>query len=380
MERIYLDYSATTPLKKEVLDEMTPYFTEYFGNANSLHSFGREAVRALDDARDKIAFLIGAKPNEIYFTSGGTEADNWAIIGAVKANADKGKHFIVSPIEHPAVISSAKRLADDGFDLSFMQVGADGIVDVNFFKSQLKKDTSLVCCMMANNEIGTIQPIDKIVSLAKDNGSLVFTDAVQAIGSLDIGVKKLGVDMLSFSAHKFYGPKGIGCLYVKNGVKIAPLVSGGHQERAKRGGTSNVALAVGMAKALEIAVKNKQKSNQSILLARDAFIDRVKNGLDNAVLNGSLQNRLVNNAHFTFKGVSGEALLYNLDLKGVCASNGSACSSGTVEPSPVLKAIGLSDSDAKSSVRFSFGEEVSVTDAIKAGDIVVNAVKFLLDK
>jgi cysteine desulfurase len=380
MERIYLDYSATTPLKKEVLTEMTPYFTECFGNANSLHSFGREAVSALDDARDKIAFLIGAKPNEIYFTSGGTEADNWAIIGGVKANADKGKHFIVSPIEHPAVISSAKRLANDGYDLSFMKVGADGIVDVNDLKLKLKKDTSLVCCMLANNEIGTIQPIDKIVSLAKDNGSLVFTDAVQAIGSMDIDVKKLGVDMLSFSAHKFYGPKGIGCLYVKNGVKITPLVSGGHQERAKRGGTSNVALAVGMAKALELAVKNKQQSNKLILSARDAFIDKVKSGLDNAVLNGSLDNRLVNNAHFTFKGVSGEALLYNLDLKGVCASNGSACSSGTVEPSPVLKAIGLSDSDAKSSVRFTFGEEVSLQSAIKAGEIVVDAVKFLLNK
>jgi cysteine desulfurase len=203
---------------------------------------------------------------------------------------------------------------------------------------------------------------------------------VQAIGSIDIDVKKLGVDMLSFSAHKFYGPKGIGCLYVKNGVKITPLVSGGHQERAKRGGTSNVALAVGMAKALELAVKNKQQSNKLILSARDAFIDKVKSGLDNAVLNGSLDNRLVNNAHFTFKGVSGEALLYNLDLKGVCASNGSACSSGTVEPSPVLKAIGLSDSDAKSSVRFTFGEEVSLQSAIKAGEIVVDAVKFLLNK
>lgn len=380
MKRIYLDYSATTPLKQEVLEAMSPYFTDVFGNANSLHAFGRDAVRALDDARDKIAYLIGAKPNEIYFTSGGTEADNWAVYGGVTANKDKGMHFMVSPIEHPAVISTANRLKENGYDLSYLGVNSDGIIDTDLLKNQLKKDTTLVACMFANNEVGTIQPIDKVVEICKNNNTLVFTDAVQAVGSIDIDVKKLGVDMLSFSAHKFYGPKGIGCLYIKNGVKVSPIISGGHQERAKRGGTSNVVLAVGMAKALELAKQNMVKANGNIKRVRDVFVKTVLQGLDNAYLNGSVEFRLVNNAHFTFKGVSGEALLYNLDLKGVCASNGSACSSGTVEPSHVLKAIGLSDSDAKSSVRFTFGEEVSESDAIDAAKAVISSVNFLLDR
>lgn len=380
MKRIYLDYSATTPLKQEVLEAMSPYFTDVFGNANSLHAFGRDAVRALDDARDKIAYLIGAKPNEIYFTSGGTEADNWAVYGGVTANKDKGMHFMVSPIEHPAVISTANRLKENGYDLSYLGVNSDGIIDTDLLKNQLKKDTTLVACMFANNEVGTIQPIDKVVEICKNNNTLVFTDAVQAVGSIDIDVKKLGVDMLSFSAHKFYGPKGIGCLYIKNGVKVSPIISGGHQERAKRGGTSNVVLAVGMAKALELAKQNILKANGNIKRVRDVFVKIVLQGLDNAYLNGSVEFRLVNNAHFTFKGVSGEALLYNLDLKGVCASNGSACSSGTVEPSHVLKAIGLSDSDAKSSVRFTFGEEVSESDAIDAAKAVISSVNFLLDR
>ncbi|MBO5285266.1 MAG: cysteine desulfurase [Clostridia bacterium] len=380
MKRIYLDYSATTPLKQEVLEAMSPYFTDVFGNANSLHAFGRDAVRALDDARDKIAYLIGAKPNEIYFTSGGTEADNWAVYGGVTANKDKGMHFMVSPIEHPAVISTANRLKENGYDLSYLGVNSDGIIDTDLLKNQLKKDTTLVACMFANNEVGTIQPIDKVVEICKNNNTLVFTDAVQAVGSIDIDVKKLGVDMLSFSAHKFYGPKGIGCLYIKNGVKVSPIISGGHQERAKRGGTSNVVLAVGMAKALELAKQNMARANGNIKRVRDVFVKTVLQGLDNAYLNGSVEFRLVNNAHFTFKGVSGEALLYNLDLKGVCASNGSACSSGTVEPSHVLKAIGLSDSDAKSSVRFTFGEEVSESDAIDAAKAVISSVNFLLGR
>lgn len=355
MKEIYLDNSATTPLSEEVLAAMTPYLTGNFGNPDSLHSYGRSAVKAVDEARDLIAECLHAKSNEIYFTSGATESDNWALKGTLAASK-KGKHALVSSIEHPALIKPANYLKTRGYDIDFIPAAKSGIIDVDFLKRSVRGDTVIVCCMTANNEIGTIQPVDEVVKAAKSVGAYTMTDAVQAVGALDISVDKTGVDMLSLSAHKFYGPKGVGLLYVKTGVKIDPLVEGGEQERKKRGGTTNVAGVVGMSVALKRAIDDRETNSAKILALRERFVDEVLSGISGVKLNGDREKRLPLNADFSFEGVNGEALLYNLDLAGIAASNGSACSSGTVEPSHVLSAIGLSAKEASSSVRFTFGK------------------------
>lgn len=355
MKEIYLDNSATTPLSEEVLAAMTPYLTGNFGNPDSLHSYGRSAVKAVDEARDLIAECLHAKSNEIYFTSGATESDNWALKGTLAASK-KGKHALVSSIEHPALIKPANYLKTRGYDIDFIPADKRGIIDVGFLKRSVRGDTVIVCCMTANNEIGTIQPVDEVVKAAKSVGAYAMTDAVQAVGALDISVDKTGVDMLSLSAHKFYGPKGVGLLYVKTGVKIDPLVEGGEQERKKRGGTTNVAGVVGMSVALKRAIDDRETNSAKILALRERFVDEVLSGISGVKLNGDREKRLPLNADFSFEGVNGEALLYNLDLAGIAASNGSACSSGTVEPSHVLSAIGLSAKEASSSVRFTFGK------------------------
>ncbi|HCY51723.1 MAG TPA: cysteine desulfurase NifS [Clostridiales bacterium] len=355
MKEIYLDNSATTPLSEEVLAAMTPYLTGNFGNPDSLHSYGRSAVKAVDEARDLIAECLHAKSNEIYFTSGATESDNWALKGTLAASK-KGKHALVSSIEHPALIKPANYLKTRGYDIDFIPADKSGIIDVDFLKRSVRGDTVIVCCMTANNEIGTIQPVDEVVKAAKSVGAYAMTDAVQAVGALDISVDKTGVDMLSLSAHKFYGPKGVGLLYVKTGVKIDPLVEGGEQERKKRGGTTNVAGVVGMSVALKRAIDDREVNSAKILALRERFVDEVLFGISGVKLNGDREKRLPLNADFSFEGVNGEALLYNLDLAGIAASNGSACSSGTVEPSHVLSAIGLSAKEASSSVRFTFGK------------------------
>ena len=355
MKEIYLDNSATTPLSEEVLAAMTPYLTGNFGNPDSLHSYGRSAVKAVDEARDLIAECMHAKSNEIYFTSGATESDNWALKGTLAASK-KGKHALVSSIEHPALIKPANYLKTRGYDIDFIPADKSGIIDVDFLKRSVRGDTVIVCCMTANNEIGTIQPVDEVVKAAKSVGAYAMTDAVQAVGALDISVDKTGVDMLSLSAHKFYGPKGVGLLYVKTGVKIDPLVEGGEQERKKRGGTTNVAGVVGMSVALKRAIDDRETNSAKILALRERFVDEVLSGISGVKLNGDREKRLPLNADFSFEGVNGEALLYNLDLAGIAASNGSACSSGTVEPSHVLSAIGLSAKEASSSVRFTFGK------------------------
>ena len=355
MKEIYLDNSATTPLSEEVLAAMTPYLTGNFGNPDSLHSYGRSAVKAVDEARDLIAECLHAKSNEIYFTSGATESDNWALKGTLAASK-KGKHALVSSIEHPALIKPANYLKTRGYDIDFIPADKSGIIDVDFLKRSVRGDTVIVCCMTANNEIGTIQPVDEVVKAAKSVGAYAMTDAVQAVGALDISVDKTGVDMLSLSAHKFYGPKGVGLLYVKTGVKIDPLVEGGEQERKKRGGTTNVAGVVGMSVALKRAIDDREINSAKILALRERFVDEVLFGISGVKLNGDREKRLPLNADFSFEGVNGEALLYNLDLAGIAASNGSACSSGTVEPSHVLSAIGLSAKEASSSVRFTFGK------------------------
>lgn len=355
MKEIYLDNSATTPLSEEVLAAMTPYLTGNFGNPDSLHSYGRSAVKAVDEARDLIAECLHAKSNEIYFTSGATESDNWALKGTLAASK-KGKHALVSSIEHPALIKPANYLKTRGYDIDFIPADKSGIIDVDFLKRSVRGDTIIVCCMTANNEIGTIQPVDEVVKAAKSVGAYAMTDAVQAVGALDISVDKTGVDMLSLSAHKFYGPKGVGLLYVKTGVKIDPLVEGGEQERKKRGGTTNVAGVVGMSVALKRAIDDRETNSAKILALRERFVDEVLSGISGVKLNGDRDKRLPLNADFSFESVNGEALLYNLDLAGIAASNGSACSSGTVEPSHVLSAIGLSAKEASSSVRFTFGK------------------------
>ena len=362
MERIYLDHAATTKLDDEVLRKMLPYFTEIYGNANSQHGFGREAQKAVDEARDKIAELIGAKPSEIYFTSGGTEGDNWALRGICNALKDKGKHLIVSKIEHAAMLSTAKELEKDGFEFSYIGVDEEGFIDLDELEKSIRPDTIFIGCMYANNEIGTIEPIKEVVEIAHKHGVFCFTDAVQAMGALDINVKELGVDAMSFSAHKFNGPKGIGALYIKTGVKIGRLISGGHQERTKRGGTTNVPSVVGFAKALEITKTHLKENAEYVSSLRDRFINKVIAEIPFVKLNGpkDLTKRLPNNADFSFEYIEGESILFSLDLSGIAVSSGSACSSGSLDPSHVLLAIGVPEEVAHGSIRFTFGKENTV--------------------
>ena len=355
MEHIYFDHAATTPVDKQVLEKMLPYFTEKFGNPNSQHWFGRETVAAVDEARDTIAKLIGAKPSEIYFTSGGTESDNWALRGTAHAYKDRGRHLIVSAVEHPAMIATAKELIKEGYDVTFAEVDEYGKVDVEKLKKAVRSDTIFIGVMTANNEVGTIQPIAEISAFAKERGILFFTDAVQAAGALPIDVKSPAVDMLSFSGHKFYGPKGIGVLYIRTGVKLGRIITGGHQERSMRGGTTNVPLIVGMAEALRLAQEKCAENAAYVASLRDKFIARVSKEIPFVKLNGHPTDRLPANANFSFRYVEGESLLFSLDLAGIAVSSGSACSSGSLEPSHVLLAMGLPEGLAHGSIRFSFG-------------------------
>ena len=373
MKRIYLDHAATTQLDKRVFDKMTPYFLEVYGNANSQHGFGRDAQKAVDEARDTIASLIGAKPGEIYFTSGGTESDNWALRGAVKANKAKGNHVIVSKIEHAAMLSTCKELEKEGVEVSYIGVDGEGFIDLEELKREIRPTTVLISCMLANNEIGTVEPIEEIVKIAKEHGILVHTDAVQAMGAMDIDVKKLGVDMLSFSAHKFNGPKGVGALYIKNGIPMARLISGGHQERTRRGGTTNVPGVVGFAEALRLTKERLSADNRLIASLRDRFIKRVEEEIPYVKLNGArdMSKRLPSNADFSFEYIEGESILFSLDMDGIAVSSGSACSSGSLEPSHVLLAIGLSEEIAHGTIRFSFGKENTVEEV----DYVVDTLK-----
>ena len=370
---IYLDNASTTPLESEVLCAMTPYLTQYFGNANSVHAVGRRAVSGLDDARQTVADIIGANFNEVYFTSGGTESNNLAIRGAYFSRGDKNK-LIVSAIEHPAVMQTANELKNLGATIETVSPNQKGILSVGDYIDKGLDQTFLACMMTANNEIGTIQPVKEFANVCRENGALSFTDAVQAIGSIDINVKDLGVDMLSFSAHKFGGPKGVGVLYINSGVKITPQISGGHQERGKRGGTSNVDGAVGLATALKLARQNLDDKNKYLLELRNHFINGVVSSVKGVTVNGDVDLRLCGNASLTFSGIDGESLLYALDMKGVCASLGSACSSGTIEPSYVLKEIGLSDLDAKSTIRFSMSYKNTREEIDRAIKIISDCV------
>ena len=353
----YFDHAATTPVDSRVLQKMLPYFTENFGNPNSQHAYGRRTAAAVDEARDTVASLIGAKPNEIYFTSGGTESDNWALRGAAHANAERVKHLIVSAVEHPAMISTAKELQKEGFEVTFAAVDEFGRVDLQKLKDSIRPDTTFIGVMTANNEIGTLQPIAEISALARERGILFFTDAVQAAGALQLNVKEPAVDMLSFSGHKFYGPKGVGVLYVRSGVRLGKIITGGHQERSMRGGTTNVPGIVGLAEAFRIANEEMAQNNAHVSAIRDRFIARVLHEIPYVKLNGHPKDRLPNNANFSFRYIEGESLLFSLDLAGIAVSSGSACSSGSLEPSHVLLATGLPEGLAHGSIRFSFGKE-----------------------
>ena len=353
----YFDHAATTPVDPRVLQKMLPYFTENFGNPNSQHACGRRAAAAVDEARDTVASLIGAKPSEIYFTSGGTESDNWALRGAAHANAERGKHLIVSAVEHPAMISTAKELQKEGFEVTFAAVDEFGRVDVEELRKSIRPDTTFIGVMTANNEIGTIQPIAEISALARERGIIFFTDAVQAAGALKLNVKEPTVDMLSFSGHKFYGPKGVGVLYIRSGVRVGKIITGGHQERSMRGGTTNVPGIVGLAEAFRLANEEMAQNNAHVSAIRDRFIARVLREIPYVKLNGHPKDRLPNNANFSFRYIEGESLLFSLDLAGIAVSSGSACSSGSLEPSHVLLATGLPEGLAHGSIRFSFGKE-----------------------
>ncbi len=376
MKEIYLDHSATTRVDERVLQKMLPYFTEIYGNANSQHGYGREALKGVDWARDTIAELINCHPSEIYFTSGGTESDNWALKGIASSHKEKGKHIIISAIEHAAMIASCKDLEKQGFSVTLCPVHKDGIIDLEFLKNAIREDTILISCMLANNEVGTIEPIKEIVKIAKEKGILVHTDAVQAMSSLKVDVKDLGVDLMSFSSHKFNGPKGVGALFIKTGVKIDRLITGGHQERTRRGGTTNVPGVIGMAEALRLARLTMDEDNAHIKALRDHFVERVEKEIPYVRYNGSRENRVVSNADFSFEYIEGESILFMLDLSGIAVSSGSACSSGSLDPSHVLLAIGVPIEIAHGSIRFSFGKENTMEET----DYAVDKLKEIIAK
>jgi cysteine desulfurase len=354
---IYMDHAATTPVNPQVLEAMLPYFTDKFGNASSIYSIGRESKKALEEAREKVAKALGAMPREIFFTGSGTEADNWAIKGTAYANKDKGKHIITTSIEHHAVLHACQYLESDGFTVTYLPVDENGLVSPQQVLDAITPETILISIMFANNEIGTIQPIGEIGKIAKEKGIIFHTDAVQAIGNIPVNVNDLNIDLLSLSGHKFYGPTGVGALYIKKGVKIASFMHGGAQERGRRASTENVPAIVGLGKAIELATENIDEYNKKLIELRDRTINEVMEKIPFVRLNGDRYRRLPGNVNFSFEFIEGESLLLMLDMKGIAASSGSACTSGSLDPSHVLLAIGLPHEIAHGSLRITFGEE-----------------------
>lgn len=353
---VYLDHAATTYVKPEVFEAMKPYFSEHFGNASSIYSIGRESKKAVEEARDKVAKAIGAQGREIYFTGSGSEADNWALKGVAAANKKKGNHIITSAIEHPAIMNTCKYLENEGFEVTYLPVDSDGLISLEQLRNAIKDNTILISIMFANNEIGTIQPIQEIGAIAREKGILFHTDAVQAVGNIAIDVEKLNIDLLSLSGHKFYGPKGSGALYIRKGVKISSLIHGGQQERGKRASTENIPAIVGLAKAIELATENIDAYNKKLEHLRERTIEGLMAKVPYIRLNGHRHKRLPGNVNISFQYIEGESLLLMLDMKGICGSSGSACSSGSLDPSHVLMAIGLPHEIAHGSLRLSFGD------------------------
>ena len=358
MKEIYLDHSATTYTDPIVLQEMLPYFTEVFGNASSQHKAGRESLKAVDVARERIAKAIGCLPSEVYFTSGGSESDNWAIKGMAEMHKDKGNHIITTKIEHPAVIQTCKALEKQGFEVTYLDVDNEGIISTKQLEDAITERTILISVMFANNEMGAIQPIAEIGEIAKKHKIAFHTDAVQAVGNVPIDVKAMNIDMLSMSGHKFYGPKGVGVLYKRNGLRIGKFMDGGEQERNMRAGTINTPAIVGMGKAIELAVEGMQANNEHIAKLRDYFVSQVLEKIPHIYFNGpkDMSKRLANNASFSFEYVEGESILMRLDMQGIRVSSGSACSSGSLEPSYVMLSIGVPIEIAHGTIRFSFGK------------------------
>ncbi|MFH1352816.1 MAG: cysteine desulfurase NifS [bacterium] len=378
MSKIYLDHNATTPVDPRVVKAMAPYFRRDFGNASSLHSFGRSARKAVEEAREKIAVFLGASPGEIVFTSGGTESDNFAVKGAAFANGEKGKHIITSAIEHPAVLGTCKFLEKRGYRVTYLSVDEYGVVSMDELKKSIGDETVLVTVMHANNEVGTIQPVKEIGEIAKRNNVLFHTDAVQAAGKIPINVDDLKIDLLSLSGHKLYGPKGIGVIYIRKGTKLESIIHGGHHEKNHRAGTENVAGIVGFAKAVEIAGKEMSEENERLKKLRDKFVSGIMNSIKHVKLNGHPARRLPNTADLSFKYIEGESIVLKLDLKGVAASSGSACASGSLEPSHVLSAMGIPPEIAQGSVRFSLGRgstEKDIDFVVKELPGIVNVLR-----
>ncbi|SFH47333.1 cysteine desulfurase [Tindallia magadiensis] len=355
--KVYLDYSATTPVKPEVFNAMTPYLRDYYGNPSSLHSYGRENKKAIDTARDQIAQTLKAKPEEVFFTGGGSEADNWAIKGTAEALKNKGRHIITTSIEHHAVLHTCQHLEKQGYEVTYLPVNEEGIISVEELKSHLREDTILITIMYANNEIGTIQPIQEIATIAKEHKILFHTDAVQAYGHLEINTQDLPVDMISISAHKLYGPKGVGALYIRKGTRIHNLIHGGAQERKKRAGTENIAGIVGFGKAAELAYSQLSEHVAHLTELRDYLLKGIQQTIPYTKLNGHREKRLPNNVNVSFEFIEGESMLLSLDMVGIAASSGSACTSGSLDPSHVLLSLGLSHEMAHGSLRLTLGDQ-----------------------
>ena len=354
---IYLDHGATTAVDERVLNKMIPYFNISYGNPSSMYGIGRQNKMVIERARQEVAKVINCNPKEIYFTSCGSESDNLALKGIMYANKEKGKHIITSKVEHPAIMNTCATLKRQGFDITYLNVDKEGFVKLDELRNAIRNDTVLISIMFANNEIGTIQNIMEISKIAKENNIIFHTDAVQAVGNIKIDVQKLGVDSLSMSAHKFYGPKGVGALYVRKDINIERIQDGGHQEKGMRSGTENVAGIVGLAEALKMAYKELDENNKKILENRNYFIEEIKENFKETTINGNLEHRLPGNINVTFKGKDSLEILLKLDEYGICASSGSACSTGEDKPSHVLTAIGLSPEEAFSTIRFSLGKE-----------------------
>lgn len=368
---IYLDNAATTKTAPEVVEAMLPYFTEYYGNASSVYSFAGNSKEAMAKARESIAKALGANANEIYFTAGGSEADNWALKATAEAYRSKGNHIITTKIEHHAILHTCEYLEKNGFEVTYLDVDENGVVKLDQLRKAIRPTTILISVMFANNEIGTIEPIKEIGEIAKENGILFHTDAVQAFGQLPINVDELNIDMLSSSGHKLNGPKGIGFLYIRKGVKIRSFVHGGAQERKRRAGTENIPGIVGYGVAVERAVRTMKERTEKEIQLRDHLIDRVLKEIPYTRLNGHRTDRLPNNANFSFQFVEGESLLIMLDMDGICGSSGSACTSGSLDPSHVLLAIGLPHEIAHGSLRLTLSEETTMEEI----DYVVDSIK-----
>jgi len=354
---IYMDNAATTKIHSEILEEMLPYLSDNYGNPSSIYSIGRESRKALDMARERVAKALNAQNSEIFFTSGGTESDNWAIKGIAFGNESKGKHIITTNIEHHAVLHTVAYLEKYGFEISHIPVKEDGIVDIKDLEKEIREDTILISVMFANNEIGSIQPIKEIGEIAHKKGIYFHTDAVQAVGNIPIDVKDLNIDLLSLSGHKINGPKGVGALYIKKGVNISNMLHGGGQEMKRRAGTENVAGIVGLGKAIELATKDIPKKSKYLIELRDCFIKEIQEKVPDTILNGNPNLRLPGNINICFKYIEGESILLMLDMKGICASSGSACTSGSLEPSHVLLALGLPHEIAHGSLRLTLSTE-----------------------